>query len=165
MQCDICGKNEILYKTLIEGVEMDVCEECAGLGKKLRSVKEKDEFENHANRIKIINVKNTKHIPAEKETYEEVVENFGEIIKTKREKLGLKQKELAIMAAERESLIQNIESGHFKPNIETAKKFEKLLKIKLIENIDDEDYDEKKDIQSMHLTLGDIIDDAKKRTK
>jgi len=51
----------------------------------------------------------------------------------KREGLGLKQKELAEKIAEKEALVHKLETGIVEPSIKIAKKLEKFLKIKLVE--------------------------------
>jgi len=61
-----------------------------------------------------------------------VDENYPQIIKERREKLGLKQEELARKISEKESVINKLESGSMIPNLKLAKKLERFLKVKLI---------------------------------
>ena len=63
----------------------------------------------------------------------QLIENFSTVIKQKREKLQLKQEDLAKQINEKVSIIHKVETGHFEPNMDLARKFEKFLKIKLIE--------------------------------
>ena len=67
----------------------------------------------------------------EKET-EELVENFGEVIRNAREKQGLPIKVLAEMINEKESTLVRIEKQKSSPGEKTRHKLEKELRIKLL---------------------------------
>ncbi len=146
--CDMCGKDASLFKTEIEGGILNVCKTCAKYGKVLRQIKppatEKE-------KKKIIKEK-----AQEPEIEQFVVVNCGEIIRKKREKLGKTQKEFAKLLNEKESIIQKIETGSFTPSIKTAKRFEKILNVKLVEEIEitGEPTQQKK---TEALTIGDLI--------
>ncbi|GBC70674.1 hypothetical protein HRbin02_00442 [Candidatus Calditenuaceae archaeon HR02] len=75
------------------------------------------------------------------ETIERIdfVEGFGEIIRSAREKLGLTQEELASLVHEKVSVIKKIEAGSFRPPIELARNIEKVLKIRIVRELRDED--------------------------
>lgn len=122
MNCEMCGAETSLMNAIVEGVELKVCKNCAGFGKITRSSSKSSYTK-------------TKYIPEKpkKEIIELIVDNYSEIIKEKREKMGLKQEEFAKFLAERESTIHKMESGGFKPSIELAKKLEKQLNIVLVE--------------------------------
>lgn len=66
----------------------------------------------------------------------DIVENYGEIIRNARMKIGLSQEEFAKQLSEKITIIKRIEQGNFKPSIELARKIEKFLKIKLIEKVE-----------------------------
>lgn len=147
MNCDMCGKLSNLYKVDIEGTRMQVCEACAKFGKVIAYPqapvkKKKDEPKSF--------------LPEKPEIVQVIVSDYGMRIKNKRDKMGLKQEELAKQLNERESLLHNIESGHFEPNIELARKFERFLGIKLVEEVTDD-----KPIlvkgKNQELTLGDMV--------
>ena len=157
MQCDMCGKEGNLYKSIIEGVELDVCEDCSKLGRKIsKSYNKKEKIISFAPKIKI-----RKNLP-EEDIVKGIVENYGSIIQKKREKLGLKQEELAEKIAEKISVIHNIESEHLEPNIKIAEKLEKFLKIKIIEEINELKYEKTRNLMERELTLGDMINIKKK---
>lgn len=148
INCDLCGKvDERLSKTLIEGVELNVCSACSKFGKVLASVHRLSPKEQH-------------NMMQKAETKEEniklLVENYAEIIKRKRESMGLSQKEFGNEINEKESVIHNIEVGALEPDLMLAKKLEKILGIKLIE-----EHLEKHDIfrrkKEEGFTLGDFI--------
>ena len=124
--CELCGKKEAKFSCEIEGTIMIVCEDCSKFGK----VKGKAKTQ--------IIVKETKK-PEIKEPVYVFLPGFGATIKKAREKLGLKQEEFAKKLNLRESLLHQIESEHFKPDIVTAKRLERSLHVKIVEEIKEED--------------------------
>ena len=86
INCELCGKaTESLFNTVIESVNLNVCEECSKFGKVTsvikKAVKEKPRFYS---------------APIVKEEKSEIlVEGFHELIKKKRESLGISQKDFA----------------------------------------------------------------------
>ena len=149
----MCGKNMNLYRTMIEGAELNGCKDCGGHGKVIGTVKTKDEVKREEQRIR--EFLERKKTPKEIETNERIVENFSEIIKRKREKLGLTQEEFAKKLNERESLIHNMEKGTFHPPITLARKLERQLDIKLVEEMN---FNIKIDrARGENLTIGDLL--------
>lgn len=150
----MCGSEGRLLKAEIEGTVLNVCQNCRKYGKVV-STPRKPNFAQKGS-FRKPRVQKEK----EEEPMELVKSNYNDLIKKGREKLGLRQKELATKMAERESVIQKIESGHQKPSLVLAKKFERFLKVKLIETYQEE----KKAYQSSKraLTIGDIIKIKKK---
>ena len=147
INCDLCGKTtESLAKAVIEGVKLDVCTECSKFGKviaiKRPSAKEQ--------------IKQIAKQQEKEERLELLVENYGEIIKKKREAIGLTQKEFASRINEKESTMHKIESGALEPSLHLAKKLEKALGIKLIEQ-HEEKYESLKKNRIEGFTLGDFI--------
>jgi putative transcription factor len=155
--CELCGRKEAKFKTEIEGTHMFACEDCSKFGK----VKDK------AN-VKVI-VEDHKR-PEVKEFDYIFVPNYGLMVKNARERLGLNQEDFAKKINERESLLHQIESQHFKPGLELARKLERTLHIKIIEEVleNEELENARKDIRPAKpegpLTLGDMLD-MKKRLK
>ncbi len=149
MQCDLCGaKTESLFRAIVEGTELNVCKDCAKYGKviekkPIKVIEEKKEY-----------VK--KSAEPEKEVIQVIVPDFAQRIKKKRESLGLKQKEFAKKISEKESLIHNMETGSFKPSISLARKLEKSLKIKLVEEYEEE-HKKISETETDGFTIGDLI--------
>ena len=149
--CEMCGKYASLVKVKIEGAELDVCDDCARFGTII-------------SRPKPILTKNIPQgrtpvmLPKRKENLEIITSDYAQKIKNAREKLELTQEEFSKKLNERESIMQKIESGHFKPSIEQARKLEKELHINLIENFEDGEVPvaahEKRD---EGFTLGDFV--------
>jgi putative transcription factor len=157
MQCDMCGKNTNLYRTKIEGAELNLCKECGIHGKVIGSVKTKEEIKFEEQKVR--EFLERKKTPKEIETNERIVENFSEIMRRKREKMGLTQEEFAKKLNERESIIHNIEKGTFYPPISLARKLERQLDIKLVDET-------KFDVKIEHsggenMTIGDILNTRK----
>jgi putative transcription factor len=145
--CDMCGKETNLVVADIEGTELNVCDICAKHGKIIRKIEPIKESRN---------IRKKEKIEIEEETIEKIVEGYGKLIKESREKLGLKQEDFAKKINEKSSIIHNIESEHYEPDIKLAQKIEKFLKIRLIE----EEKIEKTNIDhvdSAGLTIGDLI--------
>jgi len=140
MQCELCGKIDKTFPVLIEGVELNVCSMCAKHGKILKKP--------------VIAKKKEKIVAEEQE--EEIVKNYAELIKKKREEMNLTQEEFAKKLNERLSVMQNIENGSLKPSIEMARKFERVLGLKLIEQIKTQKISFGK-MSSEKLTIGDIL--------
>jgi uncharacterized protein (TIGR00270 family) len=63
------------------------------------------------------------------------VTGYGAMVKNAREKLNLKQEDFAKSINEHKSLVHQVESEHIKPNIVLAKKLERVLHIKIVEEI------------------------------
>lgn len=147
MDCELCGQNPAVLVSEIEGTMMNVCKNCSKFGITK-------------------NKKNVNLIVKEKQKSNEpnyvFVEDYGLKLKKEREKLGLKQEEMAKRLNIRSSLLHQIESQHLKPSIDLARKLEKELRIKILEEIKDDlnnDLDKKISFKQKDrgLTLGDFI--------
>jgi putative transcription factor len=152
MICDMCGSSGKLYKAIIEGAELTVCQNCSKFGKVISVVRQEIPKEIKATK---------KSKEQEPEIMEVVVNDYAEKIRKKRESLGLKQEEFAKKINEKESLVQKMESGHFEPSIGLAKKIQRFLRIRLIEERKDE-YEKQKPVKTGAFTIGDLIKIKKK---
>lgn len=149
MNCELCGKKTAIYNSEIEGTMMKVCADCAKFGKSKIETNVK------------ISYKEKKKEP--REPIYMFVDGYGKIVKNTRERLGLKQDEMAKRLNEKESMLHQIESENFKPNIELARKLERELRIKIVEEIQDEDNSIKFNSgKNEKLTLSDFIRHNKK---
>jgi putative transcription factor len=147
MLCDMCGSEDQLYKTMIEGTELNVCQKCSKFGKVIQKLVEPEPE---------IRKPETRIMPQETEVIEIITPEYSTIIRSKREKLGLKQKDFAKMIAEKESVVHKLESGQIRPSIKLARKLEKLLKVRLVEEVEEEPISHKTRV-SEELTIGDMV--------
>ena len=139
--CEICGEEQELIKAIVEGSLLSVCDQCAKFGNAILVKKEKPlEKQIKRSSSEIINVIN---------------QEYPKIIKESREKLGLKQKELALKINEKESIIHKLETGALQPTILMARKIEKTLNICLVEIY--QESHESLNLMSDQLTLGDLL--------
>ncbi len=144
INCDLCGKiDEKLTRALIEGIELNVCSSCSKFGKVIGTIKK-----DSAKQIK-------KEIPKE-EKIELVVENYANIIRKKRESMGLTQKDFANKINEKETTIHKIETGALTPPLPLARKLEKALGVRLLEEYE-ERHETSKGKRIVGFTLGDFI--------
>lgn len=140
MSCELCGKGGVLVDAVVEGTSLRVCDKCGGFGKVLSRPVGK-----HAGVVRRV---------VEKQA-PEVVQDFASRIRGMREKLGLSQKDFALRLNEKEGVISQLEAGSLMPSLELAKKLERLLKIKLLEEVADVSVQAAK--KSAGLTIGDVI--------
>jgi putative transcription factor len=142
--CDMCGTQGKLFRVLIESTEMQVCQNCSKFGKIL------------ANPVTFVK-KNVVQKPARPELVEIIVEGYNDIIKSKRMEMGLTQEELANKMAERESILQKVEAGQIEPPIAFARKLEKFMGIKLVEQYEDKGGALSTKSKSAEFTIGDMV--------
>jgi len=161
LNCDLCGKPGRLFKVELEGSRIVACEDCSKYGKVIHEIKEEPSKNKMSAKAKEQGI--IRSAPRTPETIQFIVKDYSSKIKNAREKKGLKQEDFAKQINEKESLLHQLESGKMEPNMELAKKLEKVLGIKLIEEITLEP-EEKTDKMKANgpMTLGDMIN-LKKR--
>lgn len=69
----------------------------------------------------------------------EVVPDYAERVRRARERLGMSQEELAVRVKEKVNVIKRIEAGTLVPTVDLARRLEKVLGIKLLEPVVDEE--------------------------
>lgn len=152
----MCGASGEMYKTRIEGVEMTVCKSCAKHGEVVKRIRE----EEPVRRKKSIEVKK------EPETEEMIVPDIGAKLKKKRESMGLDQEKFASMINEKKSILHKIESGDFEPNIQSARRIQRILGIKLVEEYSSEgEVALSSDGDQEEMTIGDMIKIKSRKSK
>ena len=115
MECEVCGRQifDTPHRVMIEGVAMNVCEECAPLGQEIsppRPMQADDAAED----------------------LDDLVEEYPELIRRGREQRGLTQAEFAKQLSERVSVIQRLESGRLRPDERLVKKIERALNVEIV---------------------------------
>jgi len=120
-ECEICGKNvNSVKKAEIDGVLLEVCEECAKLGKEVLQPKP-------------VVLKKAVVLPQIEEG-KELVDDFAQKIRRAREEKGLTQDEAADKIGISRLVYKRIENG-LKPDEKSARKIEKFFGIKLYANV------------------------------
>ena len=123
--CEMCGREAPLRKASIEGAILELCPVCAQHGKAIDTP-----VQRHQTRPQPQQRARPQQKP---ETDYSITENYAKIIRDAREKAGLKQEEFAKMLNLKESQVQKMETGNFRPSLRMAAKLQKMLRIKLIE--------------------------------
>lgn len=144
----MCGKETNLFKAVIEGTELKVCNGCTKFGKIIKKIKP------------AVKEKKKKEIKEEEgpEIVQVIVHDYAKKVKLARETLRMKQEELAKKINEKESVIHKIETSHYEPNLKIAKKLELFLKIKIVEEQEIEKTNKpRKSSSDKGFTIGDII--------
>jgi len=136
--CDMCGKEGLVIPTLIEGTEMNACKACGKFGRTLRKPTSRPQ---RAAKVEVVQT---------------IVSDFPEKIRAAREAKGMTQKEFANMLKEKESVIQKLETHSLNPSISLARKLERALKIRLVEEEQSEPV-EVKAKSTGPLTIGDLL--------
>ena len=150
INCEMCGKDDVLFKASIEGTMMNVCKNCSRFGKVISQIYQPQPAKKqHQSAKQSIQT-------SQKERIQVIVEDFSSRIKNARELRNLTQKDFAKMLNEKESLVHQLETGHHTPNIELARKLEKFLDIKLVEETEEEPLAAKQG-KSETFTIGDFI--------
>jgi len=123
--CDLCGKEtNVLYRVIIEGSELLVCEECAKLGKTLGKI----DYRTPPRKSLVQRLEKAGRDLTEEEL---LVEDFGDKIRKARKELGLTREDLAKLVGIKVGLLAKIENNELIPEDKIRKKLEKILKIKL----------------------------------
>ena len=144
----MCGSKTKLFITEIESSQMNVCRDCSKFGKIIAEVKEPEK----PKKIKDV-IQDT---GPQTEILQIIAEDYAQKIKNARERLNLDQKDFAKKINEKQALIHKIETGSFEPGMSLARKLEKFLKIKLVEQ-HEEIHEETKQTKSDDFTIGDFI--------
>ncbi|MCL5427880.1 MAG: multiprotein bridging factor aMBF1 [Candidatus Marsarchaeota archaeon] len=120
--CEICGrKTDTLYIIDVEGAEMTACAKCSA-GKNIV-----DTITQDAGQARKQGPLQAEDAPIA----EELAEDFGDMIRMAREKMGLPLSVLAERINEKESTLNRVEHGRMLPPAQLIKKLEKQLGIKL----------------------------------
>lgn len=141
--CEMCG-NPGKIKAKVEGVELDVCQKCSKHGeirdysKGFSKPQKRIYFRTEEAQLKLVN-------------------SFSEILLKARQKKGWTQEEFAKNLNERESIIAKWEQGGMKPRIDVAKRLEKVLGVKLVEEESADSGIKVERTRSEEFTLGDFI--------
>jgi putative transcription factor len=163
MECESCGskmEKDDSYLVLIEGAKLDVCFRCKKLGKIIKAPRSNYNAPSHGE----------DYTPKRKsmEPQFELVEDYGAKIRDARNSLTLQLNVLAERINEKESFLDRIEKQKTRPSESVARKLEKELGIKILEEAGLRStaiFETSKKKSSGAITLGDILEIEKKKKK
>ncbi len=121
--CEICGaETSSLVKAKVDSAIFSVCDKCKGHGEVITEPVKKMQ---------------PLFVPMRASDSDRViVSDFAQIIRTARQRKGLKQEELANQLNEKISLIQSLETNRHKPDLKLARKLERFFGVDLIEELE-----------------------------
>lgn len=128
MRCEVCGKL-VFEKTLaeIDSTQLIVCEDCANLGTLVPMPKMP------SSSGKIFIKQKSREPRIELDEGLDLRQDYGILVRRKRQELGLTNEELAKKIFEKESIVQKIENQKLVPSDAMVKKLEKALQLSLRE--------------------------------
>ena len=158
MNCDICGREVVgpAFKVKVEGAKMLVCRNCQHLGEPYQEDLILPQPRPRAGIVRLSRIPVRRPAELPKEIQElEVAENFADIIRKRRMKLGMSQEDLANRVKTKLSIIQRIETGKIAPETRLCRELQHELKIKLL--VPRKEAPAPKTAAPSEITLGDII--------
>ena len=159
MNCDICGR-EIAgqaFKVKVEGAKMLVCRNCQALGKPYQEDPAPQRPRSTSTgfvRLPRLPEKKPAELPKEIQELD-IAENFSDLVRKRRMKLGWTQVDLARKVKEKLSVIQKIETGKITPDTQLCRQLQHELKIKLL--VPRKEAPAPKTATPAEVTLGDIV--------
>jgi len=157
MNCDICGREITAqaFKVRVEGAKMLVCGKCQRLGKPyVEEAPPRLHLATATSVPRITHRKKAPELPREMDELD-LAEDYPEIVRRQRMKLGLSQEDLAKRVKEKLSVIQKIETGKMSPYTKLCRELEHVLKVKLL--VPRKEASVPKTSAPAEVTLGDII--------
>ncbi|MEM0322028.1 MAG: multiprotein-bridging factor 1 family protein [Thermoprotei archaeon] len=106
------------------GEKLFVCRQCLNTEKKKYSQKQVEQ--------KVLNTVRNLQTPPIREPDYDVTDNYSKIVREARERDGATIPELALKIGIKESVLRRIEAGRLQPDIDTARKLERFLHVKLL---------------------------------
>jgi putative transcription factor len=155
MICEICGSEVRHLRTVVvDRATLDVCERCARFGTPVET-KAAPAGEKKAPR-RATGSRRTS--VGRIQTDYDVVDGYGALIRAAREKRGLTQEDLGKKVSEKSSTIHRLESESLAPSIALARKLERFLKVKLLEQAGlEEELTDSLHSSDDNTTLGEVI--------
>jgi len=167
MICEMCGTdNDKLLLTEVEGALMKVCPDCAKFGQGKKESNDLSGVTGSGGGISGGPINKIPTMKRKSEAYsrdvfdkmgnEELVEDYGKVLRQSREALHMSQEDLAKKINEKRSIIAKLETGNMIPPDALVKKLEKALSIKLTEKYEAQTQS-LKPTESKSVTLGDLV--------
>jgi putative transcription factor len=156
--CELCGKDvTFLRKVTIEGVQLEVCTECAkfGIEAKKETPKEDAPMPIVAQRLESRERRGKPKDVYDAGGKDELADDLGKRVRDARSKRGMTHKELAMKINEKVTVLSKVETGEMRPDDRLVRKLERELGIRLKEKVPETLAG--KESKSGSLTLADHI--------
>jgi putative transcription factor len=166
----VCGRKirEAPKRVVIEGAKLTVCVECSKHGKstweepvKTSVIPQRQTTSAQGAPIPGPIKIRKRVVITRVDTSQEIVEDYADVIREAREKMGMSHEDLGKKISEKESVLKKVETGKITPNDQLISKLEHTLKIKLLVPVAEEKVPLPK-TASREFTLGDAIKIGKK---
>lgn len=150
MDCEVCGsRDSARFVVSIEGAKLNACPRCARGAKVISEIEIPVKKSLHSNESEA---------PLRRVKMEqEVVDDYAMRIQHGLKAMGLDVNVLSEKMSVRHSLIVSVSQGRMMPDVALAKRLEKELNIKLVEDVAIETSSEREK-KGNETTLGDIVD-------
>ena len=167
LTCDVCGEPIEGEPVIVEidGAVLTLCQRCArkytGV-KGVRVIRGPSQIQSTQPSMTVTRYESRRGVtyrinrPRVNVDRYEVVENYAELIREARESLGMSRDVLAKVIGVKESILRRIEDGQLIPDIELARKLEKVLGISLLRESEETGVEAQKPVNKS-LTLGDVV--------
>ncbi|MDY6769521.1 MAG: multiprotein bridging factor aMBF1 [Candidatus Nanohaloarchaea archaeon] len=116
--CEMCGAEDDLKETRVEGARLDLCSDCREVG---------DVVERSTPSTGTRSRSSSSTTPSTPD--ETVLPGYDDTVKAAREDRGLSIADLADALKEKESVVRRVETGKLTPDRDLARKFERELDI------------------------------------
>ncbi len=151
MKCEVCGEEDDLKKTNVEGAVLQLCEDCQETGEVVESSSSTGSSRSGSRK------KSSRKRRKPKQQQKHLVRDFDSKVKQAREDRDWTVEDLADRLKVKESIVHRIESGKLKPDQDLAKKLRKTLDVELYERASEADYESmRSDSAGGEATIGDV---------
>ena len=140
--CEMCGRKAELVSAEVEGVTLTVCSSCAGYG----TVQKKNS-----------SVRSFTRVIQKEDPPFHLLPEYASLLRSVREKKEMTQEEFATFIQEKVSIVAKWETGDFRPRLDIARKLERMLGIRLVEEEEAPAAAAHKKNKDDVLTLGDFV--------
>lgn len=147
----MCGQTGDVKKTKVEGAVLDLCDDCQEVG----NVVESSSSTSTTSTSTSSSSSSGSKYGSDREPDEELVEGYGERVKSAREAEDMSVNDMASKLKEKRSVVQRIESGDLTPDRKLARKIESVLQIKLYDDVSPATTQRDNEPQN-EATLGDV---------
>lgn len=167
VQCEMCGTETPSPTTIkVEGAELEVCDQCADFGTEVKttdtsSTSTKYSTSSSSSSSSSSSGSSTTSSSRRRsdmfDRMDDLVQDYGERIRSARESRGLSQADLANQLNEKASLIRKLERGDTLPSDDVQRELEGFLDIDLTGGgVDDTEWEA--DTDASTRTLGDVVE-------